>query len=135
MTTNSAITIYHKDSTKQDYTRIFCPRVWVHETCRIIAEKNGVEESGGTAVRIPLPYNFLRCIGTKSNALGATECGAEEAQGALPLAAALLSVTLGDYVFLGESEDEAPPKALCKRVVAVHGNYHGTQPHIKLMVR
>ena len=109
--------------------------MWVHETCGIISERGGVEENGASAIRIPLPQGFLRGIGTKSNAWGATECGAKgTAEGATPLAA-LLMVTLGDYVFIGETERNSPPKDLCKKIVAVHGNYFGTQPHIKLMVR
>lgn len=130
MTTNSAITIYHKDNTNQSYARTFCPKAWVHEKEAISYERGGVEEDGVTAIRIPLPTGFLRGIGTKSNASGATECSAKGGE-----IAAILAVTLGDYVYLGSSESAGPPKDLCKKVVAVHGNFSGTQPHIKLMVR
>ncbi len=130
MTTNSAITIYHKNNTNDGYVRVFFPRAWVHLRQTLTSHQGGVVDDGETVIRIPLSSDNLRAFGTKSNALGATEDGATDERGAK-----VLAVALGDYVYLGESQEAHPPKDLCLKVVAVRRNFCGASPHIKLIAR
>ncbi len=130
MTTNSAITIYHKDNTKDGYVRTVFPQTWVHLRQAISSERGGVVGDGETVIRIPLSSDNLRACGTKSYASGATALRATDEGNT-----AVLAVALGDYIFLGETIEARPPKDKCLKVVGFGPNFCGANPHIKLLAR
>lgn len=130
MTTNSAITIYHKDNTNDGYMRGFCPQAWVHLRQALSSGHGGVVDDGETIIRIPLSSGNLRACGTKSNASGATANRATDENGA-----EFFTVDLGDYVYLGETNEAYPAKDKCLKIVAVRRNFCGANPHIKLIAR
>lgn len=130
MTTNSAITIFNKDNTNDGYVRVFCPQAWVHQRQALSSERGGVSHDGETVIRIPLSSDDLRAYGTESYASGATDISATDENGA-----AVLAVSLGDYIYLGETTEARPPKDKCLKVVGMRRNLCGASPHIKLLAR
>jgi len=130
MTTNSTITIYHKDNTNNGYVREFFPQAWVHVRQMLTSNHGDVVHSGETVIRIPLSSDNLRACGTKSDASGATDISATDEN-----SAKVLAVALGDYLYLGETAEERPPKDQCLKVVAVRRKVCGASPHIKLLAR
>ena len=130
MTTNSAITIFNKDNTNNGYVRTVCPQAWVHLRQAISSDHGGVVDDGDTVIRIPLSSGNLRACGTKSYASGATANRATDETDA-----EVLAVHLGDYVYLGETNEVYPPKDKCLKVVALRRNFCGANPHIKLIAR
>lgn len=130
MTTNSAITIFDKDNTNDGYVRTVCPQAWVHLRQALLSGHGGELDDGETIIRIPLSSGNLRACGTKSYASGATDISATDEN-----SADVLAVHLGDYVYLGETNEAYPAKDKCLKVVALRRNMCGANPHIKLIAR
>ena len=130
MTTNGAITIFHKSSANGAYEKRVFPRVFIRFLRSLSSDRGGVVETRKDALfRIPCSYRTTAEFGTIRLHTGVTEHSAADG------ASAVFEISLGDYVLLGETEQDTPPKAQCFYVVEMRANLRGANPHIMLKGR
>ncbi len=129
MTTNGAITIFHKSDANAGYEKRVFPRVFTRFLRSLSSDRGSVMVKRGAIFRIPCLMRTTTEFGTIRLHTGATEDSAAEG------AAADFEISLGDYVLLGETPNAAPPKEQCFYVVEMRANLQGANPHIMLKGR
>lgn len=102
MTTDRSITIYHFDDETDEFHVSFCGRASVYVLDKIKPDERGRIFDSGAKIRIPV--SSLEDV----------------------------AVSVGDYIFIGETKSEKLNKADCYHILSVTKNYKGVNPHIKI---
>lgn len=105
MITNSTITVFHYDSTKDRFVKTFSADAWVYiRSSRAVVNRKSIEASF-VRIRIPIKMHDV------------------------------LSVSSGDYVFVGDNAPEELVREDCFKVLGVAKYSFGLNPHLKIEAR
>ena len=132
MTTNECVTLFHYDEDSETFSRHVFPHASVYRKTVAAACENGLVMDSVIQIRIPVACGEQireeneiahqeRANETETNAHHERANQADDAV-----------INVGDYVFIGVSEDSKPDRGLCHKVLGFSQNMRGANPHIRI---